>query len=83
MVGLIYCKIMEYRSFLHMQRYKHVQRTSSEELYQVKKIGVYRIQKKNWREHPDLNQGPLDLQSNALPLSYTPIPCTNNVYFRL
>ncbi len=28
---------------------------------------------KNWRGHPDLNQGPLDLQSNALPLSYTPI----------
>lgn len=25
------------------------------------------------REHPDLNRGPLDLQSNALPLSYTPI----------
>ena len=25
------------------------------------------------RERPDLNQGPLDLQSNALPLSYTPI----------
>ena len=24
------------------------------------------------REHPDLNWGPLDLQSNALPLSYTP-----------
>ena len=24
------------------------------------------------RGHPDLNQGPLDLQSNALPLSYTP-----------
>ncbi len=26
------------------------------------------------RGHPDLNQGPLDLQSNALPLSYTPNP---------
>ncbi len=25
-----------------------------------------------WRGHPDLNRGPLDLQSNALPLSYTP-----------
>ena len=24
------------------------------------------------RGHPGLNQGPLDLQSNALPLSYTP-----------
>ena len=24
------------------------------------------------REHPDLNWGPLNLQSNALPLSYTP-----------
>ena len=24
------------------------------------------------RGHLDLNQGPLDLQSNALPLSYTP-----------
>lgn len=26
---------------------------------------------KNYRRHPDSNQGPLDLQSNALPLSYT------------
>ena len=26
----------------------------------------------NARGHPDLNWGPLDLQSNALPLSYTP-----------
>ena len=25
------------------------------------------------RGHPGLNQGPLDLQSNALPLSYTPL----------
>ena len=25
-----------------------------------------------YRGHPDLNQGPLDLQSNALPLSYIP-----------
>ncbi len=25
-----------------------------------------------WRGHPGLNRGPLDLQSNALPLSYTP-----------
>ena len=29
-------------------------------------------EKKRWRGHPDLNRGPLDLQSNALPLSYTP-----------
>ena len=27
---------------------------------------------KKVRGHPDLNRGPLDLQSNALPLSYTP-----------
>ena len=26
-----------------------------------------------WRGHPELNWGPVDLQSNALPLSYTPI----------
>ena len=25
-----------------------------------------------FRGHPELNWGPLDLQSNALPLSYTP-----------
>ena len=31
-----------------------------------------RKKKKKVRGHPDLNQGPLDLQSNALPLSYTP-----------
>ena len=30
--------------------------------------------KKKKRGHPDLNRGPLDLQSNALPLSYTPMP---------
>ena len=28
------------------------------------------------RGHPDLNRGPLDLQSNALPLSYTPADVT-------
>ena len=28
--------------------------------------------KKKLRGHPGLNRGPLDLQSNALPLSYTP-----------
>ena len=28
--------------------------------------------KREGRGHPDLNRGPLDLQSNALPLSYTP-----------
>ena len=27
----------------------------------------------NIRGHPGLNQGPLDLQSNALPLSYIPM----------
>ena len=27
---------------------------------------------KVYRGHPGSNQGPLDLQSNALPLSYTP-----------
>ena len=29
-------------------------------------------EEKKVREHPELNQGPLDLQSNALPLSYIP-----------
>ena len=37
---------------------------------------VQKKRKKKKREkkrgHPDLNRGPLDLQSNALPLSYTP-----------
>ena len=28
---------------------------------------------KKLRGHPELNQGPLDLQSNALPLSYIPV----------
>ena len=28
--------------------------------------------KKHFRGHTELNHGPLDLQSNALPLSYTP-----------
>ena len=30
---------------------------------------------KNIRGHTELNHGPLDLQSNALPLSYTPPTC--------
>ena len=29
--------------------------------------------KKNGRAHSELNQGPIDLQSIALPLSYTPV----------
>ena len=33
---------------------------------------MVREKKKMRREHPDLNWGPLDLQSNALPLSYAP-----------
>ena len=32
-----------------------------------------KIGEKKERGHPDLNRGPLDLQSNALPLSYTPV----------
>ena len=34
-----------------------------------------------FRGHPGLNQGPLDLQSNALPLSY--IPLREKVYLPL
>ena len=32
----------------------------------------YENEKKLFRGHTELNHGPLDLQSNALPLSYTP-----------
>ena len=43
---------------------------------QVTQFGVYdllrNLQKVKNRGHPELNQGPLDLQSNALPLSYKP-----------
>ena len=35
-------------------------------------ILIENIQKKNGRAHSELNQGPIDLQSIALPLSYTP-----------
>ena len=31
-----------------------------------------------YRGHPGLNQGPLDLQSNALPLSYIPLNMVTN-----
>ena len=31
-----------------------------------------------YREHPGLNQGPLNLQSNALPLSYIPTNIVTN-----
>ena len=35
---------------------------------------------KRFRGHPDLNQGPLDLQSNALPLSYIPTTTVICIY---
>ena len=39
----------------------------------MEKLQVKRnLEGKKERGHPDLNRGPLDLQSNALPLSYTP-----------
>ena len=38
--------------------------------------GAGGIKKKKNRGRPGLNRGPLDLQSNALPLSYTPSCCT-------
>ena len=31
-----------------------------------------------YRGHPGLNQGPIDLQSNALPLSYIPMDMVTN-----
>ena len=31
-----------------------------------------------YRGHPGLNQGPVDLQSNALPLSYIPMNIVTN-----
>ena len=31
------------------------------------------LAQEKFRGHPGLNQGPLDLQSNALPLSYIPL----------
>ena len=34
------------------------------------------LKRKKNRGRPGLNRGPLDLQSNALPLSYTPSCCT-------
>lgn len=38
---------------------------------------VQKIQKDIFRGHPDLNQGPIDLQSIALPLSYIPDDVTS------
>ena len=35
------------------------------------------------RGHPDLNRGPLDLQSNALPLSYTPCDINWSSHFNV
>ena len=35
------------------------------------------------RGHPELNWGPLDLQSNALPLSYTPMTVVTWFCFKL
>ena len=36
-------------------------------------VAVFFLFLKKVRAHPELNQGPLDLQSNALPLSYKPV----------
>ena len=42
-------------------------------VYSNKKCTIKKPKKKKYhRGHPDLNWGPLDLQSNALPLSYIP-----------
>ena len=41
-------------------------------LFSKKKLDWSKPKSQFPRERPDLNQGPLDLQSNALPLSYTP-----------
>lgn len=38
------------------------------------KSGYVPMEGEGGRGHPGLNRGPLDLQSNALPLSYTPQP---------
>ena len=35
-------------------------------------FNIFNLRKKNFRGQPELNRWPLDLQSNALPLSYTP-----------
>ena len=43
----------------------------SQEVIDIKMLIPMKIKVKN-RGHPELNQGPLDLQSNALPLSYIP-----------
>ena len=37
-------------------------------------------QKRILRGHSDLNQGPIDLQSIALPLSYTPAIVKGTIY---
>ena len=50
--------------------YTHTSTTVAIKLQKINAI-LYIMQLKK-RGHPDLNQGPLDLQSNALPLSYTP-----------
>ena len=42
---------------------------------------MLRIQK--FRGHPELNQGPLDLQSNALPLSYIPVGHSPKFYINI
>ena len=36
----------------------------------LKKFELLIIENSEWREHPCLNKGPLDQQSNALTLSY-------------
>ena len=48
----------------------------------TKKLRIV-FHEKESRGHPDLNQGPLDLQSNALPLSYTPDYCSLSLHVRV
>ena len=50
------------------RKYRHVFEIKSVFFLKKKEKGKKIIQ----RGHSELNQGPLDLQSNALPLSYTP-----------
>ena len=52
-------------------RLQYIFKVKVDEIFSKQIINIKKKKKKK-RGHPDLNRGPLDLQSNALPLSYTP-----------
>ena len=52
----------------------------TDEKFNLERIPIKKLSRSRFRERADLNHRPFDLQSNALPLSYTPSTFNNNAW---